>query len=71
LPDRKINPSIPRSKIIATTKRNIRVLNPPRQLQILMVTKEKNIKIRRMTYIETFVINMVMMSQNVSRRWQL
>jgi hypothetical protein len=36
-----------------------------------METKEKNIKIRILTDIATFVINMVMMSPNVSRRWQL
>jgi hypothetical protein len=68
---RKINPRIPRSNILATTTSNIRVPNPLRQLQLLMVTKEKNIKIRRLTDIATFVIKMVMMSPNVSRRWQL
>jgi hypothetical protein len=36
-----------------------------------MVTKEKNIKIRRMRDIATFVIKMVMMGPNVSRRWKL
>jgi hypothetical protein len=36
-----------------------------------MVTKEKNIKIRILTGIATFVIKMVMMSPNVSRRWKL
>jgi hypothetical protein len=36
-----------------------------------MVTKEKNIKIRRLTGIATFAIKMVMMSPNVTRRWQL
>jgi hypothetical protein len=34
-----------------------------------METKEKNIKIKRLIDIATFVINMVMMSPNVSRRW--
>jgi hypothetical protein len=34
-----------------------------------MVTKEKNLKIRRLADIETFVIKMVMMSPNVSKRW--
>jgi hypothetical protein len=36
-----------------------------------MVAKEKNIKIIRLIGIATFVINMVMMSPNVSRKWQL
>jgi hypothetical protein len=36
-----------------------------------MATKEKNIKVRRLTDIATFVIKMVMMSPNVSRIWQL
>jgi phosphoribosyl-dephospho-CoA transferase len=71
LSSRKINLSIPRSNILTTTTSNIRVPNPLRQLQLLMVTKEKNIKIRRLADIETFVIKMVMMSPNVSRRWQL
>jgi hypothetical protein len=71
LPSRKINPRIPRSNILATTTSNIRVPNPLRQLQLLMVTKEQNIKIRRLTDIATFVIKMVMMSPNVSKRWQL
>jgi hypothetical protein len=65
---RKINPRIPRSN---TTTSNIRVPNPLRQLPLLMVTKEKNIKVRRLTYIGTFVIKMVMISPNVSTRWQL
>jgi hypothetical protein len=34
-----------------------------------METNEKNIKIRRQADIATFVIKMVMMSPNVSRRW--
>jgi hypothetical protein len=68
LPSRQINPSIPRSNILTTTKNNIRVPNPLRQLQLIMVTKEKNIKIRILTNIATFVIKMVMMSPNVSRR---
>jgi hypothetical protein len=71
LPRRKINPSILRRNIVATTTSNIRVPNPLRQLQLLMVTKEKNIKIRRLTDIATFVIKMVMMCPNVSRKWQL
>jgi hypothetical protein len=71
LPNRKINPSIPRRNILATKKRNIRVPNPLRELNLLMVTKEKNIKIRRLTDIANFVIIMVMMSPNVSRRWHL
>jgi hypothetical protein len=71
LPNKKINPSIPRSNILATTIRNIRVPNPLRQLQLLMVTKEQNIKIIILTNIATFVIKMVMMSPNVSRRWHL
>jgi hypothetical protein len=71
LPSRKINPSIPRSNILATTTNNIRVPNLLRQLQILLVTKEKNIKVRILTDIATFVIKMVMMSPNVSRRWHL
>jgi hypothetical protein len=71
LSNRKINPSIPRSNILPTTKRNIRVPNPLRELNLLMVTKEKNIKIRRLTDIANFVIKMVMMSPNVSRRWKL
>ena len=36
-----------------------------------MVTKEKNIKVRILTDIATFVINMVMVSPNVSRMWKL
>jgi hypothetical protein len=36
-----------------------------------METKEQNIKIRRLTDIATFVIKMVMMNPNASRRWQL
>jgi hypothetical protein len=36
-----------------------------------MVTKEKNLKIRRLTDIATFVGKMVMMSPNVLRRWKL
>jgi hypothetical protein len=71
LSNRKINPRISRSNILTTTTSNIRVPNPFRQLQLQMVTKEKNIKIRRLTDIATFVINMVMMSPNVSIRWQL
>jgi hypothetical protein len=66
---RKINPRIPRNNILATTTSNIRVPNPLRQLPLLMETKEQNIKIRRRTNIATFVIKMVMMSPNVSRRW--
>jgi hypothetical protein len=69
LPSRKIHPSIPRSNILATTTKNIRVPNPLRQLQLLMVTKEQNIKVRILTDIATFVIKMVIMSPNVSRRW--
>jgi hypothetical protein len=38
---------------------------------LLMVTKEQNIKVRRLTNIATFVGKMVMMSPNVLRRWQL
>jgi hypothetical protein len=65
---RKINPRIPRSNILATTTSKTRVPNPLRQLQLLMVTKEQNLKIRRLTDIATFVGKMVMMSPNVSRR---
>jgi hypothetical protein len=36
-----------------------------------MVTKEKNLKIRRLIDIATFVGKMVMMTPNVSRRSQL
>jgi hypothetical protein len=71
LPSRKTNPSIPRSSILATTTNNIRVPNLLRRLQLLLVTKEKNIKVRILTDIGTFVIKMVMMSPNVSRRWHL
>jgi hypothetical protein len=71
LPNRKINPSIPRSNILATIRNNIRVPNLVRQLQLLLVTKEKNIKVTILTDIATFVINMVMMSPNVSRRWHI
>jgi hypothetical protein len=71
LPRRNINPRIPRSNILAKTTSNKRVPNPLRQLLLRMETKEKNIKIRRLTDIATFVIKMVMMSPNVSRRWQL
>jgi hypothetical protein len=48
-----------------------RVPNPLKQLQLLMVTKEKNLKIRRLTDIATFVGRMVMMSPHVSRRWKI
>jgi hypothetical protein len=44
---------------------------PTQTTSLLMVTKEKNLKIRRLTDIATFVGKMVMMSPNVSRRWQL
>jgi hypothetical protein len=71
LPNRNINPSIPRSNILATTTNNIRVPNLLRWLQLLLVTNEQNIKVRILTNIATFVIKMVMMSPNVSRRWQL
>jgi hypothetical protein len=71
LPSKKINPSIPRSNILATKTNNIRAPNLLKQLQLLLVTKEQNIKVRILTNIATFVINMVMMSPNVSRRWQL
>jgi hypothetical protein len=71
LSSRKIKPNIPRRNILATTTNNIRVPNLLRQLQLLLVTKEQNIKVRILTGIATFVINMVMMSPNVSRRWQL
>jgi hypothetical protein len=71
LPSRKINPIIPRRNILATTTRNIRVPNPLIQLLLRMETNEKNIKIRRLSDIATFVIKMVMMSPNVLRRWKL
>jgi hypothetical protein len=71
LPSRKINPSILRSNILATTTNNIMVPNLLRQLQLLLVTKEKSIKVRILTDIATSVIKMVMMSPNVSRRWHL
>jgi hypothetical protein len=71
LPIRKINPSIPRNNILAKTTNNIRVPNLLRQLQLLLVIKDKNIKVRILTDIATFVIKMFMMSPNVSRRWQL
>jgi hypothetical protein len=67
---RNINPRIPRRNILTTTTSDIRVQNPLRELLLLMVTKDQNIKIRRLTDIVTFVINMVMMSPNVSRRWK-
>jgi hypothetical protein len=70
VPSRKINPSIPRSNTLTTTTNNLRVPNPLRQLQLLMVIKEQNIQVRILTDIATFLINMVMMSPNVSRRWQ-
>ena len=57
-----MNPRIPRSNIITTTTSKKRVPNPLIQLSLLMVTKEKKLKIRRLTNIETFVENMVMMS---------
>jgi hypothetical protein len=66
---KKDNPIIPRSNILSTTTSNIRVPNPLGYLQLLMVTKERNLKIRRLTNIPSFVINMVMMSPNFSRRW--
>jgi hypothetical protein len=68
LPIRKINPSISRRNILTTTTNHIRVPNLLRQLQLPLVTKEKNIKVRILTDIATFVIKMVMMSPNVSRR---
>jgi hypothetical protein len=66
-----IEKSTPRSNILATTRSKTRVPNPLRQLQLLMVTKEQNLKIRRPTNIATFVRKMVMLSPNVSRRWKL
>jgi hypothetical protein len=69
--NRKINPRIPRSNILTTTTRKTRVPNPLSQLLLLMVTKEKNLKIRRLTDIATFVGKMVMWSPNVLRRWKL
>jgi hypothetical protein len=57
--------------MLTTTTSNETVPNPLRQLPLLMVTKEQNIKVRRVTKIATFVINMVMMSPNVSRRWHI
>jgi hypothetical protein len=71
LPNKNINPSIPRSNILTTTTNNIRVSNMPRQLQLLLVTKEQNRKVRIQKNIATFVIKMVMMSPNVLRRWKL
>jgi hypothetical protein len=71
LPSRNINPSIPRRNILTTTTNNIRVPNMLRELQLLLVTEEQNIKVRILTEIATFVIKMVMMSPKVSRRWQL
>jgi hypothetical protein len=44
---------------------------PAQTAWLLLVTKEQNIKVRILTDIATFVIKMVMMSPNVSRRWQL
>jgi hypothetical protein len=44
---------------------------PSQPTSLLMVTKEKNLKIRRLTDIATFVGKMVMMSPNVLRRWKL
>jgi hypothetical protein len=35
-----------------------------------MVTKEKNIKLRRLAYIANFVGKIVMMSPDVLRRWK-
>jgi hypothetical protein len=71
LPSRKINPSIPRSNILATPTRNTKVPDPLRQLLLLMWKNEQNIKVKILIDIATFVIKMVMMSPNVSRRWQL
>jgi hypothetical protein len=68
---RKINLRIQKRNILSTKTNNIRVSNPLKHLPLLMVTKEKNIKVRRLTDIATFVIKMVMMSPNVSRRWKL
>jgi hypothetical protein len=65
----KDKPKNPKKKHSRTTTSNIRVPNPLRQLLLLMETEEKNIKIRRLTNIATFVIKMVMMSPNVSRIW--
>jgi hypothetical protein len=61
----------PRSNILSTTTSKTRVPNPLSQLPLLMVTKEKNLKVRRLTYIANFVGKMVMMSPNVLRRWYI
>jgi hypothetical protein len=43
---------------------------PSHHLLLLMVTKEKNPKVRRLTDIATFVGKMVMWSLNVLKRWK-
>jgi hypothetical protein len=68
---KKDKPKNPKKQHPCQKTINIRVPNPLRQLPLLMVTKDKNIKIRRLTDIANIVINMVMMSPNVSRRWKL
>jgi hypothetical protein len=66
---RKINPRIPRNNLLDTTTSKTRVSNPLSQLLLLMVTKEKKLKIRKWTGIATFVGEMVMWSLNVLKRW--
>jgi hypothetical protein len=66
-----MNPRIPRSNFLAKTTSKTRVPNPLNQLPLLMVTNEQNLKVRRLTYIVTFVGKMVVWSPNVLRRWEL
>jgi hypothetical protein len=54
----KINPSIQRSNILATTRKT-RVPNPLSQLLLPMVTKDQNQKVRRLRDIAIFVGEMV------------
>jgi hypothetical protein len=67
---RKISPRILRSNILATTTSKTRIPNPLLQLLQLMVTKEKNPKIRILTDIATFVGNMVVWSLNSLKIWK-
>jgi hypothetical protein len=55
-----MNPRIPRRNILTTTTSKKRVPNLVSQLLLLMVTKEQNLKVRRLTDIAAFVGKMVM-----------
>jgi hypothetical protein len=65
----KDKPKNPKKKHPRHNNKQYKGPKPTQTTFSLMETKEKNIKIRILTNIATFVIKMVMMSPNVSRRW--